>query len=405
MASIKSYHLKNGEKRYEVQGYKDYQTGNGQQHNFHKRGFKSFDEANNWAKQQTSEFANNTASRKYQMNMTVEEWLTDWIENFKINVKEGSMIIYRYNVRKYLIPNIGQYKLRQYTPAVHQRFILSMLRHGGKNGSPLSYNTVNIIQATLNNALQKAVKLDIIPNNPALQVEFPRDVKVAKQQVLHYWTIEQTEVFLEQAKREQDPVWYIFFLTILDLGLRKGEAMALQWQDIDFAENTIDINKTRLYRAEVGDNVNQIIVDDPKFPASNRKLFMTERLRDALIEFNELFYGTHRNIIQLDKHETRGTDDLVFRYSWSKREALSPLKGPSTNLAFNRIIKRADLPKIKIHDLRHTHAVFLRESGVSLEDIMSILGHKDIATTQIYAEISPKVIKSASEKYNQYISK
>lgn len=62
------------------------------------------------------------------------------------------------------------------------------------------------------------------------------------------------------------------------------------------------------------------------------------------------------------------------------------------------------MPDITIHDLRHTHAVFLRESGVSLDDIRDILGHKDISTTQIYAEITPQVKERASKKYEDYIN-
>lgn len=402
MASIRKYKNKYGQSRYEVTGYARFNSGNQKQVNFHKRGFRSNEEATSWAKNKEAELANNDRLRDDKSGMHIEEWMNDWLAHYKVNVKEGSMIIYRYNVAHYINPNIGKYRLGDYTPTVHQRFILDLLDHGGQDGEPLSYGSVNIINSTISNAFAKAVTLGYVRQNPTQGVEFPRSVKEREPQ-LHYYTREQAAAFLESAKDERDPIWYYFFLTILDLGLRKGEAMALQWNDIDFETNTIQINKTRLYRAETGQHVNDIIVDDPKFPASNRILYMSDRVHDALFELNNAFYPVG-NILKLPSHHaTAGGDDMVFRYSWSKRYAGLPIRDRSTNGAFERIYKRAGLPKIKIHDLRHTFGVFLRESGVSLEDIKDILGHKDISTTQIYAEITPHIIKSATKKYNRYI--
>ncbi|MCG4280872.1 site-specific integrase [Lacticaseibacillus saniviri] len=403
MASIKAYQLKNGEELYRAQVYAGINPATGKQVNFNKRGFRSMKAAKDWARKMESSIADNQTSTQFHASTKLSDWLTDWIENYKTNVKEGSMIIYRYNIKRYLIPNIGKYTFSTYTPMVHQKFINELLKSGGKNGQPLSYSTVIIINSTLSNAFERAKKLNLISYNPTTGVEFPRSVTIAQKHDLHYWSSEEADKFLDQAKNERDPVWYVFFLTLLDLGLRKGEAMALQWQDIDFVTNTVTISKTRLYRAETGDHANDVIVDDPKFPASNRTLYMSDRLKDALLQFNELFYPSTR-IVSLS-HDTKGTDDLIFRYSWSEKANLQPLRDRSTNGAFERIRKRASLPKITIHDLRHTHAVLLRESGVPLEDIKDILGHKDIATTQIYAEITPQVIKDASKKYNEYISR
>ncbi|WP_179395012.1 tyrosine-type recombinase/integrase [Lacticaseibacillus absianus] len=403
MATVTSYTLKNGQTRYEVQVYAGRSPRTGKPTNFHKRGFVSSEEANNWAKMKAAEIVVHPTATGYRLNMTIESWLRDWIDHFKVNVKEGSMIIYRYQVDHYLIPKIGHYRLGQYTPDVHQRFILGLLNHGGENGAPLSRASVNIINGTLSNALKKAVSLGYLPMNPTSGVEFPRQSTSESQ--LHYWTREQADAFLEALHDEQDPVWYYFFLTILDLGLRKGEAMALRWSDIDLEQNTVEITKTRLYRAETGAHSQDIILDDPKYPASFRTLYMTDRLSEALIEFNRAWYSRREVVKLAPTTQLDGGQDFIFRYSTQMRHRLKVLRDRSTNGTFERARLRAGLPKIVVHDLRHTLGVLLRESGVPLEDIKDILGHKDVSTTLIYAQISPKVKKSATKKLNDYLAK
>jgi len=80
-----------------------------------------------------------------------------------------------------------------------------------------------------------------------------------------------------------------------------------------------------------------------------------------------------------------------------------PIRSRSVNTAWERIIKKAKLPKIKIHDGRHTHAVRLRQAGVPLDDIKDLLGHKDVKMTQVYAHISPEVKIRAISKLDEYI--
>jgi integrase len=402
MASINKYQLKSGKYRWEVRGYAGYDSGKGINKTYHKAGFRSFDEANRYGKRIENEIANDTDSGR-RGTMKLRDWLTKWITKYKVNVKEGSMIIYRYQVDHYLIPNIGGYTFRQYTPAIHQDFILRLLKHGGANGAPLSYHSVVIINATLSNAFRKAKQLGYVTANPTEGVEFPRNT-LPDETELHYWTVTESDLFLRASARERDPVWFAFFLTILDLGLRKGEAMALQWKDINLSSNTVSITKTRLYRAEKGEHKDDIIIDDPKYPASNRTLFMTPRLVKVLKDFNRLFYG-NAAVIRKGQKAFPGANDLIFRYSWSQRNQYLPIRDRSTNGAFERIRRRAGLPKIKIHDLRHTHGVMLREAGVPLDDIRDILGHKSIETTEIYAQITPKVMKSANQKYIEYLKR
>ncbi|MBX4224049.1 site-specific integrase, partial [Enterococcus faecium] len=83
-----------------------------------------------------------------------------------------------------------------------------------------------------------------IKNNPTSFVEFPRNPSVKKK--VKYYTFYQSELFFEFVKKEKSFIWYPFFLIIFDQVLRKSEALGLQWADIDFSQNTLNINRERL---------------------------------------------------------------------------------------------------------------------------------------------------------------
>lgn len=173
--------------------------------------------------------------------------------------------------------------------------------------------------------------------------------------------------------------------------------MGLQWQDIDFGGNTISIERERLGAVEKGENVNAIITDDPKTPAGVRSMPMTKRSKQALLAFrNHILniFGTFPS--------TEDGEQFIFLQT-SKRYKGKIVRDRSVNGAFNRIAEKAELPKIRVHDGRHTFAVRSRQAGLSLEDIKDFLGHKDISTTQIYAHISPEVKKRSMEQFENYI--
>ncbi|WP_155286098.1 tyrosine-type recombinase/integrase [Lacticaseibacillus zhaodongensis] len=402
MASINSYTTKSGKVKYEVRGYAGINKGTGKQNNYHKAGFDYAKDARAWGRAKENELINDKQHNSYRPNMLLATWLREWVKKYKVNVKEGSMIVYRYQIEHYLIPDIGNYRLYEYTPIEHQKYILGLLNHGGKDGTPLSRNSVNVINATLHAALGKAARLGIIKNNPTVGVEFPRQGSQPK--LLRYWTVDQADEFLDAVKHHKEPnkIWYPFFLLLIDTGLRKGEAMALQWDDFDLGANTVSVNKTRLYRKEKGKYKSNIILDDPKSKASVRTVALTPRLVSALWALNRIYFN-NRPTIAHGRSMFPGGSEFVFRYT-SKRSFGSVIRESSVNHAFTRLCELVDLPNITVHDLRHTHAVALREAGVSLDDIRGVLGHSSVQTTEIYAEITPKVVENASEKYIKYLN-
>lgn len=399
MASIKPYTLKrSGKLRYEVYVSNGINPGTGRQEKIHKKGFKTWDEANAFAKILEGKIASGDYLKENPEDMTIEQFLKVWIEEYKLNVKEGTRIVHRENIRMYINPYIGKYKLNKYNRVDHQRFINSLfnLKGKGRSKNGLSHNTVKLVNATLSNAFKKAVQLGYVKENPTLFVEYPRQTD-KKNLVPSHYSAEEVDIFLESAKKERDPMWYPFFLLIFDCGLRKSEIMALKWSDFDFKKGMVTIERIRIYRAEKGVNKDSIAIDDPKTLAGNRQNPITQRTKSALLEFYKHFYS-QVGITPIFKDN----DDYVFVFSTGKQKG-SIVRDRSVNGAAERIANKAGLHHIKVHDGRHTFAIRLRQAGVDLDDIKDLLGHKDVATTQIYASVTPEVKERSIQKLEDYL--
>ena len=170
--------------------------------------------------------------------------------------------------------------------------------------------------------------------------------------------------------------------------------MALRWFNFDFRDNILTFDKQRLYRKE---RPGQVILDDVKTDAGKRSLKMTNRVRNSVLELYGINYDLTNNVLPM----TKSNKDFLFINNRGKNVGL-PIRQRSVDTAWHRIINKAQLPKIRIHDGRHTNAARLRQAGVPLEDIKDMLGHKNVKTTEIYAHVSAEVKERAVNKLELY---
>ncbi|VDG23722.1 site-specific integrase [Lactiplantibacillus mudanjiangensis] len=406
MASFNQYELKSGQKRWEFRAYAGTDTGNGKQRKVHRRGFKTKRAAQDAARLIEAEIVKSSRVTNNNDNAPLGEYLLYWIDNLKVNVKSGTIVKHRHNIMYYINPRIGEYKLKDYSFNVHQKFINSLFTEEGagrsKNG--FAWNTVLSINETLSNSLEKAVRLGYIKTNPTHRVEFDRRFKPEVRKT-RYFTKAQTDIFLEVAKKEHLILWYPFFLLMFDCGLRLGEDLALRWSRIDFKNKILTIDINRSYNSETHvneDGVKDMFIDTPKTTKSIRKIPLTDRAYTAL---KSLYNDTHQSdvipIHPVDTNKIR-LDDFVFIKPNGKFSGY-PLAHTTVQVAMRRICIRGNLPWLNVHGCRHTYGVRLRESGVSIDDIQDLMGHTDAETTKIYAEITPKIKEDAVKKLNDLL--
>lgn len=397
MASIKPYTLSNGKIKYEYFISNGINPGTGKQIKIHKRGFDTIKEAEKAAKIIEGQIASGDYLSENPAKMTIEQFFDIWISQYKQAVKEGTRIVHRRNIKIYIKPFIGKYSLEKYTGAVHQKFINELLTMKGRGLSKqgLSVTTVKNINATISNAFKKAVQLKYVKENPTLYTEFPRDT--ARTKPVKYYTFEQSEQFLDCAKKQHEPAWYPFFCLIFEQGLRKAEVLGLQWKDIDFTNKTVDVVRERLLAAETGENKGAIITDDTKTPSGVRQLPLSKISFNALLTFRNHILKTFGEL-----PVTEDGEDFIFIQT-TRRNYGKIIRDRSTNGAAKRIEKMTGLPHIKVHDGRHTFAVRARQAGVPLEDIKDLLGHKEVSMTQVYAHISPEVKERSMNLMEEYL--
>jgi integrase len=292
-------------------------------------------------------------------NMTVEQFMTRWLEDTaRGNLAPRTFHNYHLQIRRHIVPAIGRVKLSKLTPAHVQSLYASKLRDGLKPSS------VRTIHAVLRRALGQATKWNMIPRNPAADVDPPR----VRQDEIKPLSPSQARMFLDAARGDRFEALYVLSLTT---GLRMGEALGLRWTDIEFGDETLRVNRQLQRLRRVGDKAGTLVFSEPK-NASRRTLDLPQRALEAL--------RTHRKR-QLEEQLRTGAagreNNLVFASTIG-----TPLDAQNIiNRHFKPLLRNAELPAIRWHDLRHTCATLLLSRGTHPKLVQHLLGHASIAIT------------------------
>ncbi len=286
---------------------------------------------------------------------TVATWLQTWYELYaKPNVRTATANRYELIIEQYVIPRIGSVKLKKLTSRQLQKLYKELLEGGrihiGKGqGKGLSSTTVRSVHLMLHTALERAVKERLIPRNPTEDCIAPKPRKV-EMQIL---PPDSMHAYLEAAKaRGVLPMFYLELVT----GLRKGELVALRWEDVDIQNKTISVSKQYVRNPDGSRELTQ-----PKTENSVRLVSIPQTAVDLLIQ----------------EHDRHPDSPCLFP---------SPVTGEmyhpdSVVKLHEKILKDAGLPHIRFHDLRHTFATTALQNGVDVKTVSSMLGHYDAGFT------------------------
>ncbi|USK46310.1 tyrosine-type recombinase/integrase [Cytobacillus oceanisediminis] len=344
-----------------------------------KSGFKTKKEAQAAAATEEIKLKNGL---EFDNNILLEQFLSDWLHEYKSGtIRKNTFELHERNIQKHIIPYFKKISLTEIKPIMYQKFLNHLSNQG------YSKRTIEIIHSTLNNAMEKAVILGKIEKNPCKGVTIKGKKKDAELKFLDSSDIAK---FLREAYK-YDYIYWLFFKVLIDTGMRKGEAAALQWSDIDLKEKTITINKTLDFSAKKDEE----LFGDTKTYNSKRIITISQVLANDL-HFHKKYQN--QNKIALNDIYHHNLNLVLCRNDGNFM--------PKSSLfnAFSRILKKADLPSLPIHSLRHTHAVVQLEAGADMKYVQERLGHGSIqVTSDVYAHISKKIEKDTMDKYESYM--
>ena len=314
--------------------------------------------------------------------ITLGELLGQWlIEYASMNTTDRTQESYASIVERHLIPGLGRVSLVELQAQHIQSYYANKLSEGrtdGKGG--LSARSVVYHHRILSKALDYAVKMGLVVRNVAKVVEPPRVARKTMQTL----SPEEVTRFLDVA-RETD--YYVYFATLLYTGLRRGELLALRWRNLDLDSGTLTVVETA-YRLGSG----EYRIKEPKTAQSRR----TVTLPISLVELFKV-YRSDQELLRIQLGISLNADDFVFI-----RPDGSPINPNAITLAFRRIIKRAGLKDLRIHDLRHTHATLMLKAGIHPKVVSERLGHASISITlDIYSHVLPGMQEAAAERFDR----
>ena len=315
---------------------------------------------------------------------SLKTYLNVWLIEYKQGtVAKNTFEIHKRNVENHIIPYFKNILLKNVKPIMYQKFINELTE------KKYSKRTIEIIHGTMYNALEKAMVLGKIKMNPCSGVTIKGEHKISE---LKFIESEHISSFLKAA-HEYGYIYWIFFKVLIETGLRKGEAAALQWTDIDLKEKRIIINKSLDFQEASKDQSK--IFGDVKTYHSKRVITISQSLANDL-----LFHKKYQNQNKLALQEDYYYDlNLILCRNDGNYMPKSSLFN-----SFTRILKKAELPPLPIHSTRHTHAVLQLEAGASMKYIQERLGHGSMQiTADVYSHISKKIEHDTMDKFEEYM--
>ena len=313
-----------------------------------KRGFATKKEALEWER----DFLNKATA---DMGMLFQDFAELYFEDMSHRLKESTIISKHYMVDKKILPVFGKIPINEITPKDIRKWQNNLTAYRDENGKPYSQTYLKAINNQLTAMFNYAVKYYDLHENPCTKAG---SMGKSHAEEMNFWTKAEFEQFIVAV--QDKPASYTAFMTLYYTGMRVGELCALTPADVDLEGHTITINKT-FQRINGRD-----VIWPPKTPKSNRVVTIPQTLANCLKEY-------------MDKCYEIQPDDRLFPYTKS-----------FLNHEMLRGCKKSGVKKIRVHDLRHSHASLLIEMGCQPLLIADRLGHEKIQTTlNTYSHLYP----------------
>ncbi|WP_333558745.1 site-specific integrase [Enterococcus diestrammenae] len=378
MAMIKQYIKKNGEKAWYFKTYLGKDPKTGKKVYTTKRGFKTQKEAKIAEARLQTEYAEGltTADKPKTFQQVYDQWIIEYEKTVR-----GSTLLKTTRIFKNQVLDVfGDYYITEITPLMLQQQMDKWSKEYVSATKFMNYTGL---------VFKYAVRFGLIDKNPTDSIIKPKTKKKKKEDDAFYEK-ENLKLFLECLDRIGHPKSKALFRLLAMTGMRKQEALALTWNDIDFEENVIDIHQA------ISRDENGLKIDDTKTVGSTRIISVDSKTLERLLEWKSFIEPpTNDYLIFGHENAVKATDIMSMD---TPRKWLLDIQDE-----MDRVSKKK-LPRITTHGFRHTHASLLIEMGATLKDIQYRLGHEDIGTTMnTYAHISKASKEKLASEFDNFI--
>ena len=297
--------------------------------------------------------------------ITVREWASRWLERKAREVRPRTLFLYRKELA-YALPSLedpqakdplGQARLQAVNPRDIRAVIDGLLSRG------LSLRTVKKVREKLHAIFEEALSLELVARNPVapVKVRGPQTQEEEKPgRTLELWEI---KALLTALNAHPDPRTSLLLRLCLECGLRKGEALALQWQDLELEAGLLHVRQSCSFDGS------RYTISEPKTPGAKRAVPIPPKLLARL----EAYRAWWRKRL--------GEDPDASFWVFPANNGKEPLSYNAPNRALSRILSRLELPHARVHDLRHTYGSILLALGAPLELVSERMGHRDPSIT------------------------
>ena len=311
---------------------------------------------------------------------TLGAWLEEWLGLCALRgLRETSLETYRTAVCLYVPDHLSRADLESIAPQHLNALYKQMLSQGRRDGrGGLSARTVRLVHTILQRSLADAVRLGVLDRNPA-QAADPPSRRAAKSPIFPTWSPSELSAFLRSARADEH---HAAFHLAATTGLRRSELLGLRWCDIDLEREQLRIMQTVVL---VG---NAVGIGRPKTDRSRRVVALDSRTLEVLSEYR-------RREIERCQAKGRRLDGELLAFAAPDGRPIHP--GLFTYY-FQRCARMSGVPRIRFHDLRHTHATHALQAGVHPKIVSERLGHSTIAITlDTYSHALPSMQRDAAE--------
>ena len=383
--NIKPYTKKNGTRAYKFKVYLGSDPITGKRIETTRRGFKTAREAQRALDRLRVDYDKNGWRNSPSLDIkTVDELFKAWFDYKKNKVKPTTLANYSHFYNNGIKDHLGTMKLSKLTPYIMQKFL---------DDSSQRYSHVDVLYIILRQMFEYAVSMEIMDHNIADKVAKPKGHTADHKVKDNFYNKDELSYFLQSAKDTSSYMVYAYFRLLAYTGMRKGEALALSWEDLDIENKTVNVNKNCVYNSLT----KRKMIQTPKTEASIRKISLDNKTVSVLQQWHL------RQSRWKMANGFRKTDGEQFIFPSKKNEILN------VNTPYNwlkSIYNKKPQKMIRVHGFRHTHASLLFESGASIKEVQERLGHSNSEMTlQIYTHVVQSRKAETGMRFAKYMEK